>query len=141
MKKLFWITFLIVTVYLFNMVVSAKDKNYSYLLQSPEENSFITVEVNLKSKELIDILEKHNQITIMSLLPSDPIVNKRISTSGYTVKEQFGNALEKYTDYLIEIGHGELAMKYKVNGFNVRNIKVFGKNKDLYEFMNYLQSA
>ena len=141
MKKLFWITFLIVVIYVFNINVSAKNKNYSYLLDIPEESSFITVEVNLKSKELINIFEKYEKVTITSLLPSDPFCKKNFVTSGYTVKEQFGNVLEKYTDYLIEKGYGELAMKYKVNGFNVRNIKVFGKNKDLYEFMNYLQSA
>lgn len=139
MKKIFWITFLIVLVYIFNITVSAKD-DYDYLLENKEENTILVIPVKLKSYELMNILNKNDDITLISLTPSDPLVAKSFIASGYTVEKQFANALERYTDYLIEKGYGELAMKYKVNGYNVSKIKVFGKNKDLYDFINNLQT-
>ena len=140
MKKLFWITFLIVTFCILNQTVKANN-DYSYLLKTPEENSILMIDVSLKSTELLDIFENNDKVTLISLTPSDPLVNKSFRASGYTVKEQFSYALIKYTDYLIEKGYGELAMKYKVNGYNVSKIKVFGKNKDLYDFVNKLKTT
>jgi len=63
MKKLFWITFLIVTVYLFNMVVSAKDKNYSlgldYICEEVLEPTSIEMEnaKNIFKNEGLNVIE------------------------------------------------------------------------------------
>lgn len=136
MKKLFWIIFLIIIISIFNINAEASI-DYSYLKETPQEQSIISINVKMNLKDLVDLL-KDREIDLISVKPIEPYYNESIITRGNDIYNQLDYAIEIFTDKLINKGYGEKAMYYKVNGFSIDKIKVFGKNENIYKLVEDL---
>lgn len=135
MKKLFWITFFTCLLFLFNRN-EIKSEDYNYLLENKNDKSIVKINVNINSLDLVKLLDSDN-IYLLSVTPLDKQV-KYITPNGYNIESQVESLNNKMFDIYYEKGKEEEGIYYKINGFNISSIKVFGNNEDIYNLTNNL---
>lgn len=136
MKNIFWLTVFICFMYIItiNSIPRSKAKLNSNDLN---DQTFLETKVMLNTKELMNIFKK-SEVSLISAKACSPLYNKSIRLEGENINTAFTSLLEKFSKELILKGYEEQAINYKVNGFNVCEIKIFGKNKDILELLKEL---
>lgn len=134
MRKLLLFLFLIIIVFIFEIDVKSED--HTSLLERKDDFGYYIINENLSYDDLIKLFKDNSRVSLISVKPDIVGIDKYIRLERGNVESSLKEVSNKIVNIL---SLDENSIKYKTKGFNITSMKVFGKNSDIYDFIEGIQ--